>query len=195
MRRTLATDPARCVGPCMTLASSSTSPSSLGSPPYPTESSLGSSSTTVTAATTASSVSPPFLRMSMPLSRACNPFALEMINGRLPCAAGATLASDGSPPPLDGVRPNSLPAPAMALPASETRKNLRRDHSSMLKPPGCAEALYRWPQEVEREEYLELENLRVRDPGIASAIFNLERRYSTRNATSGSMRVARRAGR
>jgi hypothetical protein len=29
----------------------------------------------------------------------------------------------------------------------------------MLKPPGCAEALYRWPQEVEREEYLELENL------------------------------------
>src|ERR1700687_5205721 len=149
----------------------------------------------VTAATTASSVSPPFLRMSMPLSRACTPFALEMINGRLPCAAAARLASESSPLPLDGVRPKSLPAPAIALPANEARKNLRRDHSSMLKPPGCAKALYRWPQEVEREDYLELGNLRFRASRKASAIFTLERRYSTRNATSGSMRVARRAGR
>src|SRR5712664_4020826 len=85
----------------------------------------------VTAATTASSVSPPFLRISIPLSRACTPFALEMINGRLPCAAGARLASESSPLPLDGVRPKSLPAPAMALPASEVRKNLRRDQRSI----------------------------------------------------------------
>src|SRR5882724_12388072 len=69
--------------------------------------------------------------MSMPLSRACSPFALEMINGRLPCAAGARMASDSSPLLLDGVLPNSLPALARALPASEVRKNLRRDQSSI----------------------------------------------------------------
>src|SRR5712664_2551543 len=139
MRRTLATDPARCVGPCITLASSSTSPSSLGSPPYPTESSFGSSSTTVTAATTASSVSPPFLRISMPLSSACRPLALEIINGRLPCAAGARFERAPEPLPFERVPPNNLPALATALPTSEVRKNLRRDHSFMGSPSSvCA---------------------------------------------------------
>ena len=42
--RTPPTEPARRVGPCMQQASSSTTPSSLGKPPRPTESSLGSSS-------------------------------------------------------------------------------------------------------------------------------------------------------
>src|SRR6266581_2994025 len=128
MRRTLATDPARCVGPCITLASSSTS-----------ESSFGSSSTTVTAATTASNVSPPFLRMSMPLSRACSPFALEIISGRLPCAAGARFGRAAKSLPFECEPPNNLPALATALPASEVRKNLRRDHSSMGNPSSvCA---------------------------------------------------------
>src|SRR5207245_9111437 len=93
-------EPARRVGPCITLASSSTSPSSFGNPPYPTESSFGSSSTTVTAATTASSVSPPFFKMSIPLCSACTPFALEILTGRLPLAGilcqQNTFASDSS---------------------------------------------------------------------------------------------------
>src|SRR5882762_2292704 len=127
MRRTLATEPARWVGPCITLASSSTSPCSLGRPPKPTESSLGSSSTTVTAATTASRVSPPFLRMSMPRPRAFTPLALEIISGRLPCAA----ATEGL-----GLA-NRLVTVAAALPASEVRKNLRRDHWLMGPPDLC----------------------------------------------------------
>src|ERR1700730_9001505 len=141
MRRTDATEPARWVGPCITLASSSTSPCSLGRPPYPTESSLGSSSTMVTAATTASSVSPPFLRMSMPRPSAFTPLALEMISGRLPCAAGAaaraSLLTLGVRPLAAAagvVRSNKLAMPAAALPASEVRKNLRRDHK-LIAPP------------------------------------------------------------
>src|SRR5712692_8295519 len=142
MRRTLATEPARCVGPCMTLASSSTSPSSLGRPPYPTESSFGSSSTTVTAATTASSVSPPFLRISMPLSSACKPLALEMMSGRLPCAAGARLVRVGASAPFEREPPNSWPVLATALPASEVRKNLRRDQSSIWKASSACARQY-----------------------------------------------------
>src|SRR6266700_5401659 len=60
--------------------------------------------------------------------------ALEMISGRLPCAAGARFASPGPPLPFGGVPPKSLFAPAIALPASEARKNLRRDHSSIGRP-------------------------------------------------------------
>src|SRR5690242_13999011 len=127
MRRSAATDPARCVGPCITHASSSTTPSSFGKPPYPTESSLGSSSTTVTVATTASSVSPPLFKISIPLSSACSPFALEIMIGRLPCAgraggAGASAASGLA---------KSLLAPAAKLLARDAIKNFRRDHSSM----------------------------------------------------------------
>jgi hypothetical protein len=33
----------------------------------------------------------------------------------------------------DGVLPNNLPAPAIALPAREVKKNLRRDQSSISK--------------------------------------------------------------
>src|SRR5262249_19663669 len=84
----------------------------------------------VTAAMTASSVSPPALRMSMPLPRALTPLALEIMSGRLPlparasgCAALASAAAFGT------LAPNSLPAPATALPASDVRKNLRRDQS------------------------------------------------------------------
>src|SRR5229473_1168714 len=84
IRSTLATEPARCVGPCM---------------------------------------------------------ALEIMSGRLPCAglrgnAGAVAAA---PFESDNVRPKSLPAPATALPISEVRKNLRRDHSSIEEPPQYAE--------------------------------------------------------
>src|SRR5438477_11124058 len=141
IRRTLATEPARCVGPCITLASSSTSPSSFGNPPYPTESSFGSSSTTVTAATTASSVSPPFFRMSMPLSSACSPLALEIISGRFPCAAGARFER-AARLPFERAPPNNLPALATALPASEVRKNLRRDQSSMGNPSSISAPQY-----------------------------------------------------
>src|SRR2546429_1779482 len=75
------------------------------------------------------------------LSRACRPLALEMISGRLPCAglpgnAGAVAAA---PFGSDHMRPKSLPAPATALPISEVRKNLRRDHSSIEEPPPYAE--------------------------------------------------------
>src|SRR5712692_303967 len=142
IRRTLATDPARCVGPCITLASNSTSPSSLGSPPYPTESSFGSSSTMVTAATTASSVSPPFLRMSIPAPSAWTPLALEIISGRFPCAAGARFERTAEPLPFEGEPPNNLPALATALPASEVRKNLRRDHSSIGRPSSVCGGQY-----------------------------------------------------
>src|SRR5260370_19198329 len=135
MRRTLATDPARCVGPCMTLASSSTSPSSLGSPPYPTESSLGSSSTTVTAATTASRVSPPFLRMSMPRPSALTPLALEMMSGRLPCAVGLAARERLLAAATGVARPKRSVTPAAALPAREVGKNLRRENR-LIAPPG-----------------------------------------------------------
>src|SRR5579885_1336041 len=138
MRRTAATAPARPVGPCITLASSSTSPCSFGSPPSPTESSFGSFSTTVTAATTASSVSPPAFKMSIPLSSACNPFALEMISGRFPGGAGE---SGGAPnafrlaAPSVPTAPKRFATPATAPPASDVRKNFRRDHTLIGSPP------------------------------------------------------------
>src|SRR5713226_8753565 len=90
----------------------------------------------VTAATTASSVSPSFLRISMPRPSASTPLALEMMSGRLPCAAGET----GRAPlfAAAGVaRPKRLVTPAAALPASEVRKNLRRDHRLIVPPDEC----------------------------------------------------------
>src|SRR4029077_5598980 len=77
--------------------------------------------------------------MSIPLSRAWSPLALEIMSGRLPCAAGARLARAFASFPIGSDRPKSLPALATALPASEVRKNLRRDNSSMGRPPRCAE--------------------------------------------------------
>src|SRR5712692_1647091 len=87
----------------------------------------------VTAATTASSVSPPFLRMSMPRPSAFTPLALEMMTGRLPCAGGAAARSPLLAAASAG-RSNRLATPAAALPASEVRKNLRRDHK-LIAPP------------------------------------------------------------
>src|SRR6266705_1545984 len=71
--------------------------------------------------------------MSMPLSRAWRPLALEMMSGRLPWAGAARVARASSVFPFDGLRPKSLFEPARALPASEVRKNLRRDHNSIFK--------------------------------------------------------------
>src|SRR3954469_9267029 len=75
--------------------------------------------------------------MSMPLSNACNPFALEIMIGRLPDAA----ALDVAPFPAAGtdgaLRPKALLTLAMALPAREVKKNLRRDHNSINPPKTC----------------------------------------------------------
>src|ERR1700730_7558674 len=82
----------------------------------------------VTAATTASSVSPLFLKISIPRPKAFTPLALEIIIGRLPWAAAADAPLLA---PTEAVRPNRLLTLAAALPASEVRKNLRRDHNSI----------------------------------------------------------------
>src|SRR5271157_1683034 len=70
----------------MQLASSWTTPSSLGRPPYPTLLSRGSSSTMLTPAMTASRVSPPALITSTALAQQFTPpslrLALEMTTGR-----------------------------------------------------------------------------------------------------------------
>ena len=82
------TAPAAPVGPYMTEASNSTSPSALGSPPYPTPSSSGSSSTNTTPSTTASKVLPPALRIAMAFSTALIPLPLEITKSWLgPCGA------------------------------------------------------------------------------------------------------------
>src|SRR5258708_36762445 len=88
----------------------------------------------VTAATTASRVSPPFFRMSIPAPSARSPLALEMISGRLPCAAGARFLRAAGSLPFEYEAPNNFSALAMSLPASEVRKNLRRDHGSIGEP-------------------------------------------------------------
>src|SRR3989441_12203605 len=75
------TAPARLVGPCMHDASSCTTPSALGNPPYPTESSLGSSSWIFTPSITASSVSAPCSSMSNAFCTARSPLALETATG------------------------------------------------------------------------------------------------------------------
>src|SRR5437762_12460424 len=75
------TAPARLVGPCMQDASSCTTPSAFGRPPYPTESSFGSSSWIFTPSITASSVSAPCSSMSNAFCTARNPLALETATG------------------------------------------------------------------------------------------------------------------
>src|ERR1700719_2785500 len=84
----------------------------------------------VTAATTASRVSPPFLKISIPRPKAFTPLALEIIIGRLPCVACAA-ADAPLPAPTAAVQPNRLLTLAAALPPREVRKNLRRDHNSI----------------------------------------------------------------
>ncbi len=101
MLRIEATEPPLWVGPCMTAASSSTTPSSLGSPPSPTEWSLGSASTMATPSIAASSGSCPFLTSSMAFSTVRRPLPLAIAIGRFdptgltdpaPIASVATLA-------------------------------------------------------------------------------------------------------
>src|SRR5574341_14358 len=75
------TAPARLVGPCMQEASSCTTPSALGRPPYPTESSFGSSSWIFTPSTAASSGSAPCRIRSNAFWTARSPLPLEMITG------------------------------------------------------------------------------------------------------------------
>src|SRR5208282_2807644 len=96
MFRTPPTDPARRVGPCMQHASSSTTPSSFGSPPSPTLSSLGSSSGPLTTRSAASSVSPPSLRKAKASSRYLTPFLAQMMIGLLPVPNG--VAAPGASP-------------------------------------------------------------------------------------------------
>src|SRR5712692_6362473 len=79
----------------------------------------------------------------MPRSRACNPFALEMISGRVAFAAAADCSpgrdrrgaacapSSFAPIPLKSFR-----ALAATLPASVVRKNLRRVQFSIALPLG-----------------------------------------------------------
>ena len=96
------TAPPRREGPCMQLESSSTTPSSFGNPPYPTLLSRGSSSTMLTPAMTASSVSPPAFMISMALAQQLTPpllrLALETTTGGLACAAALrTMGSAAAP--------------------------------------------------------------------------------------------------
>src|SRR5689334_23717278 len=77
MPSSAATAPARRVGPCTQLASSCTTPSSLGNPPYPTDSSEGSSSWIFTPSTPASSVSVPLVINSTASFTPRMPFAEE----------------------------------------------------------------------------------------------------------------------
>jgi len=68
MLRSPATPAPPWVGPCITEASSSTTPSSFGVPPRPTECSLGSASTIATPAIAASSGSAPWRTSSIAIS-------------------------------------------------------------------------------------------------------------------------------
>src|ERR1700676_521772 len=136
----------------------------------------------VTAATTASSVSPPALRMSMPLPMALTPLALEMISGRLPLPAGASgLAPLPASLPFALTAPKSLPVPAMALPASEVRKNLRRDHRSMMS--ASLGGAHYMAETRERKPLADLGN-----------VSRGTNHHSYLRATIGSTRMARRAG-
>src|SRR5437867_566816 len=91
------TAPQRQVSPSITLASSSTSPSSLGRPPYPTLVSCGSSSTILTPAMTASRGLPPPFRISIAFAVAFIPFALDITTGT-EAAAFSTVSVPSTPP-------------------------------------------------------------------------------------------------
>src|ERR1700740_3190226 len=74
----------------------------------------------------------------MPRPSAFTPLALEMMSGRLPCAAGVTARAPFVAAAARVGRSNRLATPAAALPASEVRKNLRRDHKLIAPPKLCA---------------------------------------------------------
>src|SRR6184192_3436991 len=85
--------------------------------------------------------------MSMPLSSACRPLALEIRSGRLPVAAGlpgeggAGFSRERPPSPFEGVRPKILLAPARVLPAKEVRIYVVTT-IPCSKPPESARAIY-----------------------------------------------------
>src|SRR6516162_8562769 len=111
----------------------------------------------VTAATTASSVSPPPLRISMPLPRAFTPLADEMITGRFAAVSlnSTSLDALGDSPFEGSELANSLSAPASALPASVVAKNFRRVQRSMrilLWFVGERAALHSMPDSCERKQ-------------------------------------------
>src|SRR5262245_53404296 len=100
--------------------------------------------------------------MSMPLWSALSPFALEIIIGRLPFAtAGRDTPSE------DGAAPKSFVLPAAAVPASEVKKNLRRDHRLMRASLNFAWSIYQWPRRSCRPLHFHVGNLRF--PSNASA--------------------------
>jgi len=76
------TAPARLVGPCITLASSCTTPSAFGRPPSPTDWSFGSSSWMLTPAIAASSGSLPATIRSYATFTPRMPLSLAMTTGR-----------------------------------------------------------------------------------------------------------------
>ena len=112
-----ATEPALYVAPSITDASSWTTPSSFGSPPYPTLVSVGSTSMMFAARSTASIALPPAERMSQPSRIAFWPASLEwavMIIGAM-----RPSARRGSCPPALRTSPATLRgrAPRKAAPA------------------------------------------------------------------------------
>src|SRR5580704_1140046 len=86
--------------------------------------------------------------MSMPLSRACSPLALEIIIGRVPCAGATGMDNDLAAASAGIVRAKTLLAPAAKLLARDVRKNFRRDQSSIAMPPRCARAIYKRKGEI-----------------------------------------------
>jgi len=80
----------------------------------------------------------------MPRPRAFTPLALEIISGRLPCAAGVAARAPFVAADVGLGLANRLVTVAAALPANEVRKNLRRDHW-LMKPPINAASIYNNP--------------------------------------------------
>src|ERR1035437_2816971 len=126
----------------MQLASSSTTPSSLGRPPYPTLLSRGSSSTIFTPATTASRVSPPTLISSMcvvqQLMPPLNALALDSTTGlgRAWAAACRTMGSAATPN-ITARLLRLMSFMMILLPPGTVRKILERVHiMSYANPEG-----------------------------------------------------------
>src|SRR5258707_15058115 len=90
----------------------------------------------VTAATTASSVSPPFFRMSMPRPSAFTPLALEMMSGRLPCAAGVAGRESVLAAGAGGGGAKRLGRAAGALPGGGGGKKFRGGPQALGPPCG-----------------------------------------------------------
>jgi hypothetical protein len=80
----------------------------------------------------------------MPRPRAFTPLALEIIRGRLPWAGVAPALAPFVAAAAGLGLANRLVTVAAALPASEVRKNLRRDHW-LMKPPINAASIYNNP--------------------------------------------------